>query len=128
MTSDEPAVRTRGRDRPIGARIAAIVVLVLVVAGLGAFGMRLYDDHNGSANATAATSTTRSARTSNPVIPDACNHALNAARDGLKVVDDGLAALRNFDNAKLNDVLGRVEDLRPELTDSTSACRKALKR
>jgi len=56
-------------------------------------------------------------------VPAECLEAVDLATSSLDTVEEGLAALQEFDTATLRDVFGELQDSQPELSRLAARCR-----
>ncbi len=116
----QPAKRRWYTSRPFVATIA-----LLVGAGLGTVVTAAVDD-GGPAQLAAppeTTTTTTTAPAAAPRLPQVCIDTLEAAQQGLALVNQALGSLRQGDLAQLDRVLGDLDRVRRDFAGRVRDCR-----
>ncbi len=118
-----------GRSRPGGWYVAlpAVALVVGLVLGGLVVGLSMSGDSGGDDEDTAGGQSTTSAQptavaSDTLVIPAACAQAADSVRDAASLLNDGVAAIRNFQRKKIVDLLNQLEDLSRQAQEQAQTC------
>lgn len=121
-----PTLQEPPKQTWYATRTFVAVVALLVGAALGGVVTAVVGDDDADEVLPTLDRTTTTTTAPRPTLPEVCIDTLEAAQQGLELVNQALGNLRQGDFGQLDRVLGELDRLRARFADRVTECRERL--